>query len=332
MEKIIELTKEALNNENKIEELKREVEKELKPTGKLTKLNELLNNNELDMEKYEFMMRLITNDKELYEQLNKLKKLKEIKQNETDLETLKTNFNATKEEIIRQIESLKTSINSKTSIPVIKDIAKKIRGRKNKEILKAKLDQIIKTIEQSKLKTENKNLKEEYSNKVILKETLDLLYKNCEMQNVEDIINSENIIREKYETIFDELENDINKVSQRYKSNRKQTENYDQRLKEYTYNKKNNYVTTAIDKLSKKEYVNYDKESKELKISQPEENYELLVYPLIALYLTKKPENHSIKFTYISKNIKNSALTKNSIVNTKIESKDKLNIYHKSKK
>lgn len=332
MEKIIELTKEALNNENKIEELKREVEKELKPTGKLTKLNELLNNNELDMEKYEFMMRLITNDKELYEQLNKLKKLKEIKQNETDLETLKTNFNATKEEIIRQIESLKTSINSKTSIPVIKDIAKKIRGRKNKEILKAKLDQIIKTIEQSKLKTENKNLKEEYSNKVILKETLDLLYKNCEMQNVEDIINSENIIREKYETIFDELENDINKVSQRYKSNRKQTENYDQRLKEYTYNKKNNYVTTAIDKLSKKEYVNYDKESKELKISQPEENYELLVYPLIALYLTKKPENHSIKFTYISKNIKNSALTKNSIVNTKIESKDKLNIYHKAKK
>ena len=314
MEKIIELTKKAIKNEEAIEELKEALEKELTETGKLSKLCELIKDNELDMEKYSFMMKLIEKDKELYEQIDKLKELKDLKQKQTDLETLKKNISETKEEIIRQIDNLENSTTGKLNIPILNVLTKKILEKKNRDILRTKFEQIIKTIEESKIKNENKNLKEEHFKEVNMKDSLDRLYKYCELENKEEVNKIRNEIYEKYQTILEDIEISIYRCILKYKTDKKETETYDKRLKDYVYNKKNNYITSAIEKLSKKDYIRYDEKNNKIDIKEPDENYELLVYSLIALYIVKKPKNQKIKLNYISNNIKKPSLTKNSIV------------------
>lgn len=305
MEKIVELTKRILNNKGDINELKEELDKELTPTGKLSKLLPLINENELNEENYEFMLKLSSKNEELYSQINKLKELKELKKTQNDLEELKINLEETQTELKRQIDSLENTTKTKLNIPIVSTIQKKVLEIKNKDILKTKFNQIIKTIEQSKLKSENKNLKEQYTSKKELKETLDLIHKNCEVENISELKRLGEIANDKYKSILEDIDKDIKKYSLEYKNKRPIIESFDKRLRENTYQKKNDYITLAIEKLSKKELINYDKAENEYEINEPNEkdNYELIIYSLIALYLTRKKENSKIKMTYISKKI-----------------------------
>lgn len=309
MEKIVELTKRILNNKGDINELKEELDKELTPTGKLSKLLPLINENELNEENYEFMLKLSSKNEELYSQINKLKELKELKKTQNDLEELKINLEETQTELKRQIDSLENTTKTKLNIPIVSTIQKKVLEIKNKDILKTKFNQIIKTIEQSKLKSENKNLKEQYTSKKELKETLDLIHKNCEVENINELKRLGEIANDKYKSILEDIDKDIKKYSLEYKNKRPIIESFDKRLRENTYQKKNDYITLAIEKLSKKELINYDKAENEYEINEPNEkdNYELIIYSLIALYLTRKKENSKIKMTYISKKIPETA-------------------------
>ena len=309
MEKIVELTKRILNNKGDINELKEELDKELTPTGKLSKLLPLINENELNEENYEVMLKLSSKNEELYSQINKLKELKELKKTQNDLEELKINLEETQTELKRQIDSLENTTKTKLNIPIVSTIQKKVLEIKNKDILKTKFNQIIKTIEQSKLKSENTNLKEQYTSKKELKETLDLIHKNCEVENINELKRLGEIANDKYKSILEDIDKDIKKYSLEYKNKRPIIESFDKRLRENTYQKKNDYITLAIEKLSKKELINYDKAENEYEINEPNEkdNYELIIYSLIALYLTRKKENSKIKMTYISKKIPETA-------------------------
>lgn len=333
MEKIVELTKNILNNKGDIEELKEELDKELTETGKLSRIYALKKDNELNEENYEFMLRLISNDEELYSQINKLKYLKDLKQKEKDLETLKSNLEDTKNELNRQINGLENTTTPKTNIPIIKTIQKKKLERKNKGILKTKFEQIIKTIEESKLKKENKNLKEEYASKENLKETLDAIYKNCEIEDIEKIKRLGLEVNDKYETIITAINRDIDKYSKEYRKERIGIEKFDSRLREYTYNKKNNYITLAIEKLSKKDLVNYNNETKQFEIKEPEEkdNFELLAYSLIALYLVNVNENSKIKMTFVAKPIKENIVIDKAPIKTG-KKKEQIKVYNKKNK
>lgn len=305
-EKIIELTKQSLEGNDVIEELKKELEKELTPSGKLSKLYELLNENKLDMEKYEFILKLISKDPKLYEQISKLEKLKATKKMQTDLETLAINLEETKETLKQQVNSLNISTTPKTNIPVLKTLQKRKLERKNKDILKTKFDLIISTIEQSKSKAENKELKEEYCGKEGLKTTLDLLYKHCELGNIEEINKLEIELDKKYKKILDAIKEDIKKYADKYKEKRKETESFDQRLRKYVFNKENNYVTAAIDRWSKKNYINYNSETKNLKIEIPEEEQEsikLIVYGLVGLYQINKNNTNKFNITLLTNSV-----------------------------
>ena len=319
-ENIIELTKQSLEGNDVTEELKKEIEKELTKTGKLSKLYELLNDNKLDMEKFEFMLRLISNDEELYTQINKLKKLKETKQTQTDLETLKANLEETKETLKQQISSLNLSVKTKTNIPVLKTINKKIAERKNKDILKTKLDLIIETIKQSRLRTENKELKEQCTKDQYLKETLDLLYKHCELGNIDEINKIEAELEKKYKKILSKISEDIEVYAEDYRKKRQETEKFDQRLREYTFNKKNNYITASIERWSKKNYINYDYKKKKINVAIPEEeqySVKLIVYGLVGLYQINKNNTNKIDITYVSNDIKNKlAVSKEQTINS----------------
>lgn len=322
MEKIVELTKKLLNGKEVNNELKQELENELKkeliPKGKLSRLNELIKEEELDLEKYEFMLKLIAKDKDLYDQIDKLKKLKELKTKQTDLENISKILDNTREEIDRQIEGLELTTAPRTNIPVIRILSQKNQERKNKDILKTKLNLIISTIEESKLKSENKNLKEEYSSRQNLKDTLDMLYKHCELGNIDEIKELRKIIDVKYEVTIAAINNDIEKCSAQYRKERKNIEKCDARLREYVYQKKNNYITYAIEKLSKHPFIKYDENMQEVTITEPDEGYELIVYSLIALYELKKNEKTNIKITYISEKVKpNTTLAKNTIISKK---------------
>ena len=333
MEKIVELTKNILNNKGDIEELKEELDKELTEKGKLSKIYALMKDNELNEENYEFMLKLISNNEELYNQINRLKYLKDLKQKQKDLETLKGNLEDTKNELERQINGLENTTTPKTNIPIIKTIQKKKLERKNKDILKTKFEQIIKTIEQSKLNSENKNLKEEYTSNHDLKQTLDAIYKNSEIENIDKIKSLGLEANDKYNAIITTINVDLNKYSREYRSKRLEIEKFDSRLREYTYNKKNNYVTLAIEKLSKKDLVNFNNESKQFEIKEPQEkdNFELLVYSLVALYLVNVKENSKIKMTFIARTIEaNTIIDKTPITNNK--KKDQIKVYNKKNK
>lgn len=305
---IIKLTEQLLEGKNVTEELKRELEKELTETGRLSKLYELLNENELDMEKFEFMLRLISNDEELYNQIAKFKKLKEISKMQTDLETLKTNLEETSRTIKQQINNLNLSVKPKTNIPVLKMISIKKAERKNKDILKTKLDLIIETIKQSRKKTENKELKEECTKGQNLKETLDMLYKHCELGNIDEINKLGIELDKKYTKILKNIDDIIKKYTSKYKEKKQETEKFDPRLREYTFNRKNNYVTAAIERWSKKNYIKFNKETNELRIEIPEEeqySVRLIVYGLVALHQLNKTSTQKIELKYIKNNIPN---------------------------
>lgn len=327
MERIVELTKQVLNNKGNIEELREEINKELTPTGKLSRLFELMNKEGLNENNYEFMLRLISNDKKLYKQIDELKELKELAKKSQDLEIIKNNFEETKNELVRHIESLENTTAPKLNIPIIGAIQKKKNERKNKTILKTKYELIIKIIEGSRTKSENKELKEQYTVTNDLKYTLDSIYKNCELENIEKLKELGTIVNDKYESLISKVEKDINKFSIDYKEKRKKLETYDERLRKYTYQKKNDYITLAIDKLSKRDFLKYDKNTKEIIINEPSEQhpYELMVYAIVALNLVNQKEKSNIKISYIANRVKdldkNIKLDKVQIINNKKKEK-----------
>ena len=329
MERIVELTKDILNNKGDIEELKKELYKELTPTGKLSRIHGLMKDNELNEDNYEFMLKLISNNEELYNQINRLKYLKDLKQKQKDLETLKGNLVNTKNELERQINGLENTTTPKSNIPIIKTIQKKKLERKNKDILKTKFEQIIKTIEQSKLNSENKNLKEEYTSNQDLKQTLDAIYKNCEIENIDEIKRLGLEINDKYESIITTINLNMNKYSREYRTARLEIEKYDSRLREYTYNRKNNYITLSIETLSKRNLINYNTETNQYEINEPKEkdNYELIAYSLVALYLINVRENSKIKMAFIKRPIEEKkAISQTPIINN---IKEKIKVYNK---
>ena len=351
MEKIVDLTKELLENNKAIEnlnqetahknatdeskkklenkkarnkeikeELQKEINQELTQTGKLARLHELIKDGNLNQENFEFMLKLIGKDEELCKQIDGLKNLKDLKLKQTDLETLKNNLSTTIGEIDRHIESLELTVAPKTNIPLFKDISKKKQERKNRTILKTKFELIIKEIETSKARSENKNLKEEYTSKYNIKEELDRLYKLCELGNINGIKAAKEELDKKYEAAINAIDKAANRCATQYRKDRLTIENYDPRLREYIYQRKNNYVTYAIEKLSLRPFVKYDINSKEITVSEPSEGYELMVYALIALYELNKNEKTNTHLTYISNNIKpQTALTKNAILPSKIK-------------
>lgn len=356
MGKIVELTKELLVNKKTIEELeksasdknatdnikqryekeleknksikaelKEELKKELTPTGKLSRINGLINDEKLDTENYEFMLKLVAKDKELEKQLNELKALKDLKDKQTNLEILRTNFKETIDEIDKLIEGLEITTAPKTNIPGLKFLSQKKQERSNKSILRTKYDQIIKAIEDSRARTEDKNLKEEYASRQNLKDTLDILYKHCQLGDIEEIKALKQIVDVKYETILNSVDKDIGKCAEQYRRDRTKLEKYDPRLREYIYQKKNNYVTYAIERLSCRPFVKYDLETHEASVSEPNEGHELIIFSLIALYELglDKEEKPKFKMTYVGKIDPKSALTKNAVLPNKIKQPEK---------
>lgn len=356
MEKIVDLTKELLANKKLLEELsiaasdknatdnvkqryEKELEKnksiktelaqelknELTPTGKLARINGLISDEKLSTENYEFMLKLVAKDEELEKQLKDLKALRDLKDKQTNLEVLRTNFKETLDEIDRQIEGLELTTAPKTNIPGLKFLSQKKQERNNKSILRTKYDQIIKAIEESRVRTEDKNLKEEYVNRQNLKDTLDLLYKHCQLGDIEKIKDLKQIVDVKYEVILDAVEKDIGKCAEQYRRDRVKLEKCDPRLREYIYQKKNNYVTYAIERLSSRPFVKYDLEKHEASISEPNEGHELIVFSLIALYELglDKEERPKFTMTYVGKIDPKSTLTKNAVLPNKINQPEK---------
>ena len=285
MEEYLNKIKKNLREEN-YETLEELLKLELNKQGKLKRLNNL------NKEEIEFMLKLITHDEKLYKDLEKLKKLKNLKQKKEDLNQLKKNIEETKNEIKKEVESLRQSTKVKTKIPVLKQIKEKRQESKNKEIINYKLKRIIDIIEQSKLKQENKNLKQKYFEKESMKETLDTLYKRCELKNISEIEKVEEQLDGKYIKILRTIDKDIEKSSEEYKEQIKKINNYDKRLVEYTFNKPNNYVTLSIEHLSKN---NIKLNKNDIEIDKKLE-HELLIYALIALY---KINNKEAKITII---------------------------------
>ena len=285
MEEYLNKIKKNLKEEN-YETLEELLKLELNKQGKLKRLNNL------NKEEIEFMLKLITHDQKLYKDLEKLKKLKNLKQKKEDLNQLKKNIEETKNEIKKEVESLRQSTKVKTKIPVLKQIKEKRQESKNKEIINYKLKRIIDIIEQSKLKQENKNLKQKYFEKESMKETLDTLYKRCELKNISEIEKVEEQLDGKYIKILRTIDKDIEKSSEEYKEQIKKINNYDKRLVEYTFNKPNNYVTLSIEHLSKN---NIKLNKNDIEIDKKLE-HELLIYALIALY---KINNKEAKITII---------------------------------
>ena len=285
MEEYLNKIKKNLKEEN-YETLEELLKLELNKQGKLKRLNNL------NKEEIEFMLKLITHDQKLYKDLEKLKNLKNLKQKKEDLNQLKKNIEETKNEIKKEVESLRQSTKVKTKIPVLKQIKEKRQESKNKEIIDYKLKRIIDIIEQSKLKQENKNLKQKYFEKESIKETLDTLYKRCELKNISEIEKVEEQLDDKYIKILRTIDKDIEKSSEEYKEQIKKINNYDKRLVEYTFNKPNNYVTLSIEHLSKN---NIKLNKNDIEIDKKLE-HELLIYALIALY---KINNKEAKITII---------------------------------
>ena len=333
MERIVELTKQILSKKGNIEqakeELQQELEKELKPTGKLSRILELMDKNELNQENYEFMLRLISNDEELEKQINELKELKDLGQKSKDLEVIRDNFKTTRDELFRHIESLENTTAPKLNIPIIGAIQKRKKERENKTILKTKYELIIKIINDSRTKSENKNLKEKYTTTNDLKYTLDSIYKNCELGNVNKLKELGPVVNDKYNSLIDKVEKDISKISIEYKEKRRKLETYDKRLRDYTYQRRNNFVAYAIDKLSKRDFIQYNKETKEITINEPEEKhpYELMVFAIVALNILNPKKENEIRMNYVKKIDKQYKLDKNAkpegtkIINNKGKSK-----------
>ena len=72
------------------------------------------------------------------------------------------------------------------------------------------------------------------------------------------------------------------------------------------FNKENNYVTAAIDRWSKKNYINYNSETKNLKIEIPEEEQEsikLIVYGLVGLYQINKNNTNKFNITLLTNSV-----------------------------
>lgn len=285
MEEYLNKIKKNLREEN-YETLEELLKLELNKQGKLKRLNDL------NKEEIEFMLKLITHDQKLYKDLEKLKNLKNLKQKKEDLNKLKKNIEETKNEIKKEVESLRQSTKVKTKIPVLKQIKEKKQESKNKEIIDYKLKRIIDIIEQSKLKQENKNLKQKYFETESMKEILDTLYKRCELKNISEIEKVEAKLDDKYIKILRTIDKDIEKSSEEYKEQIKKINNYDKRLVEYTFNKPNNYVTLSIEHLSKN---NIKLNKNDIEIDKKLE-HELLIYALIALY---KINNKETKITII---------------------------------
>lgn len=356
MEKIVDLTKELLVNKKLLEELSvaasdknttdnvkqryekeleknksiktelaQELKKELTPTGKLARISGLVTDEKLSTENYEFMLKLVAKDEELQNQLKELKELKDLKDKQTNLEILRTNFKETIDEIDRQIEGLELTTAPKTNIPGLKFLSQKKQEKNNKSILRTKYDQIIKAIEESRVRTEDKNLKEEYVSRQNLKDTLDLLYKHCQLGDIEKIKDLKQIVDVKYEVILNAIEKDIGKCAEQYRRDRVKLEKCDPRLREYIYQKKNNYVTYAIERLSSRPFVKYDLEKHEASVTEPNEGHELIIFSLIALYELELDKEKKPKFTmtYLGKVDPKSTLTKNAILPNKIKQPEK---------
>jgi len=273
MEEYLNKIKKNLKEEN-YEALEQLLKLELNEQGKLKRLYNL------NKEEIEFMLKLVTNDEKLYKDLEKLKKTKKLKQKTDDLYILKTNIEETKNNIKKEIESLKQTTKTKTKLPILKQIRQKQQERKNKEILEIKFKKIIKAIEQSKQTRENKELKQLYFEKEQMKETIDILYKKCELKNIQEVEIEGKKLIEKYEKILKTITKDIEKNNNELKEQLKNINNYDKRLVEYTFNKKNNYITLSIEHLSKN---NIKLNNNTLEIKEKIE-HELLVYALAALY------------------------------------------------
>jgi len=205
----------------------------------------------IDEKKVDFALRLINKDEKLYEQIERLKhkKAKEIKIK--DLKTIEENIKKMENEIINTLSNLKQNNIKDTKIPVIKQILAKRNKKKYKEQLEAKLDNVINIIEKYKQIQENKDLKEKYFIEENMKETIDILYKKCRIRDTKDIENIKITLKQKCSRILTRINRDIKKESMQEDS----TYKYDERLVEYVYNKKNNYITYIIDYLSEEENI-----------------------------------------------------------------------------
>ena len=226
-----------------IEKIKKEI-KELTNT-KLFRIKGLYNEEKIDKEKLEFIIKLINKDEEIYKTIEKIKKEKQRKDILESLRVLKENTLESKVKITNALESLFTSNNTKkiSKIPLISNIQRLFFKKKHEEEINKKIEDLIKIIDETRLKKEDKNLKEQYYEN--LNQLLEQLETSCEQKNFLCIKKLKKEIKEQYNII-------INKLSKAIQNNTEETKNaYDERLIEYVFNKKNNYVTYAIDHLSK---------------------------------------------------------------------------------
>lgn len=294
-ERLIKLSKKLLTKELTKEEQKEiivEIKKEIinLTQNKSTKIKELYSVDEknilkIDDEKIDFALKLIYKDKDIFDQLDRLKnkKRKQIKLDE--LIELRDNLEKTHENLVRELDRINVPQYKESRIPLIKGINKRIIEKNKKRVLGEQLDRVTEVIEQSKHPENIKNLgeyfvlKEKFYDKENIKETLDLLVKKCNVRDISNLSDLRKKLKKQYQNILES----INKEIEELKKETNISTNYDKRLVEYIYNKQKNYITQILD--------------------YPNSNDSIFINIILILKMISQYEKNDIKLTYISPNI-----------------------------
>ena len=241
----------------KTQELKKQIKKIIET--KLFKLKELIipNDKEIlfDQDKIDFALKIIE-DEAINKDIESLIQNRQKDQKKEDLNVLENNIKTTSKQIIEILSNLKPSRKKESSIPIFRKIKKKYQAKKDKEIIASKLDKIIEIIENSKQNDENKNIKESLFEKEDMNGTLNVLYKKCRIRDISNMSEIKQVLSEKYNRILLKIKREKEKEN----DNKQSKNSFDYRLKEYVYDKKENYISYILDhKLGKyKNHTTYD--------------------------------------------------------------------------
>jgi hypothetical protein len=272
-EPLIKLTQNYIKKQNSKEkkEILKQIKKELikYTTKKATKTKELfiVKDNEIiiDKEKLDYTIKLINKEEELYSQIEHLKRKKQKEKTKRNLEILIKNTENFEKELKEELNRI---CSTKEKITIIKKIFKKNKTNK--------FERLKEILEQNRHPQNIENLdiyyelKEKYYEKENLNILLGLLEKKCKEKKYECIQELGKKIIEKIRNIKNEMNKDIKKTEIK-------EDKYDQELIEYVYNRKNNYITQAINNTNNNsmfktittilKILNEDQEKKQYKLA-----------------------------------------------------------------
>ena len=236
------------DTQEQIEQLKNDLDKLTE--NSYHRIKEIYQNRTIDEEKLDFALKLINKDKATYQELEEIKRNYKRQQKLKDLEELKNNTKNTCQELELAINSVKITKEKKKKQTLIKRIKNKIKKNDKEDEKKEQLEKIMQILIDSRepknmeeLSEKYFDLKEEYFTKVQMKQTIDILFKNCREGNTSELQELKKQLRIKTTTVIENIERDIEKL----KKENTVIKQYDKRLVEYVYNKQRNYISHSID-------------------------------------------------------------------------------------